>query len=77
MSTDPEVGAASRFTMRSRVVLPEPDSPSSTVMAPAAAVRLRWSTARVPSGKVLLTPRNSMAGDPPSPVRVGSVMSRH
>src|SRR5215213_4891259 len=52
----PEVGSIIRLTIRNEVVLPQPDGPTSTVVAPLGAVRSRPSTATVPSAYALLTP---------------------
>jgi len=52
------VGSISLFTMRSEVVFPQPDGPMSTVIRPAGAVKLRWSTATV-SPYRLVTSRSS------------------
>src|SRR3569832_53089 len=49
-STVPEVGSTIRLTIRSEVVLPQPDGPTSTVIRPDGATRSRPSTAVVPSG---------------------------
>ena len=53
--TEPEVGSTIRFTMRSRVVLPQPDEPTRTVVCPLGACKLKSRTASVPSGYDLLT----------------------
>ena len=70
----PSDGSIIRLTMRRDVVLPQPDGPTKTVIFPSSTVRLRSSTATVPSGKRLVTPRNSIIRgtsvviDDPSPV---------
>ena len=56
----PLVGSSIRLTIRSVVVLPQPDGPTITVILPDGTVRLRSSTAVVPSRKVLLTDSNSI-----------------
>ncbi len=56
----PSDGSIMRLTMRSDVVLPQPDGPTKTVIFPSSTVRSRLSTATVPSGKRLVTPRNSI-----------------
>src|SRR5690606_13028578 len=76
--TVPSVGSIMRLIMRRDVVLPQPDGPTKTVMPPASTVRSRWSTATVPSGKRLVTPRNSIIretsvfADDPLPVAASS-----
>src|SRR6516162_5467138 len=47
--------------MRSAVVLPQPDGPTSTTNSPSCTSRLRSETARWPSPYVLLTSSNVMA----------------
>ena len=49
----PEVGSIIRLIMRSDVVLPQPEGPTSTVILPVGASRSRSSTATVPSGVLL------------------------
>ena len=51
----PEVGSIIRLIMRSDVVLPHPEGPTSTVMRPDGAVSDSPSTAVVPSGYTLRT----------------------
>ena len=46
----PDVGSIIRLTIRREVVFPQPEGPTSTVICPVGAVRLRSSTATVPSG---------------------------
>ena len=46
----PEVGSIIRLIMRSDVVLPHPDGPTSTVILPEGASSSSVSTATVPSG---------------------------
>src|SRR5262245_504153 len=58
--TRPDVGSIIRLTIRSAVVLPHPDGPTSTVVAPDGASRLSPPTARVPSGYRLVTDSNRM-----------------
>ncbi len=50
ISIVPEVGSIILLTIRSVVVLPQPDGPTSTVIRPVGAVRLSPPTAVVPSG---------------------------
>jgi len=45
----PPVGAIMRFTIRSDVVLPQPDGPTIVVIWPVGASRSSASTATVPS----------------------------
>ena len=42
------VGVSKPAIMRSRVVLPQPEGPSSAKISPLAMSRLTWSTARLP-----------------------------
>src|SRR5215475_3122033 len=51
----PEVGSVSRLIIRSVVVFPDPDGPTSTVISPEAASRLSPLTATVPSAYRLVT----------------------
>ena len=44
----PDVGSIIRLTMRSVVVLPQPEGPTRTVIRPVGASSVRWSTAVVP-----------------------------
>ncbi len=46
----PEVGSIIRLTIRSEVVLPHPEGPTSTVIMPVGASRSSPPTATVPSG---------------------------
>jgi len=55
MRISPLVGSIIRLTIRSRVVLPDPDGRTSTVMRPPSAVRSVAETATVPSGYVFPT----------------------
>src|SRR5687767_3600397 len=55
MSTRPAVGSSSPATIRSVVVLPHPDGPSSAKNEPAGIVRFSSSIAVKP-GNLLLTP---------------------
>ena len=56
----PEVGRIIRLIIRRDVVLPQPDGPTSTVILPLGASRLRWSTATVPSGNFFVTPSKAI-----------------
>ena len=49
-----------RLIIRSDVVLPQPEGPTSTVIWPVGASRLRSSTATVPSGNFLVTPSKTI-----------------
>ena len=60
-----------RLTIRSVVVLPQPDGPTITVIWPDGTTRLRFSTAVVPSRKVLETDSNSITRNPCYLVLVG------
>src|SRR6266571_5079418 len=52
--------------IRNKVVLPQPEGPTSTMNSPLSIVRLIPSTALTPPGNVLLTPLNtiSLTGGP-------------
>ena len=60
MSTLPWVGSIMRLTMRSNVVLPQPDEPTKTVVVREGSSRLKSLTASVPSAKVLAMERYSI-----------------
>ena len=63
-STFPPASGSSRpAMMRSMVVLPQPEGPSSTSVSPRAMSRVAGSSARVPSAKVL--PQASIRTDAP------------
>src|ERR1700754_3624781 len=71
MLSVPEVMSSSPATIRSAVVFPHPDGPTSTVNSPSSTSRSRPSTARVPPGYTLPTFENvtdaiglSSASDP-------------
>ena len=57
----PSLGSTMRLIIRSRVVLPQPDEPTNTVVLCDGMTRLKSSTAAVPSAKGLVTWRNSIA----------------
>ena len=56
--TTPSLISSSPATMRSAVVFPQPDGPTSTMNSPSAISRSIPDTARVPSGYTLPTPSN-------------------
>ena len=62
----PLVGSIIRLIIRSVVVLPQPDGPTITVILPVGTVRVRSTTAAVPSRKVLLTDSNLITPKPRS-----------
>src|SRR3569833_1107995 len=62
----PEVVAIIRLIMRSDVVLPHPDGPTSTVICPEGISRLSSSTATVPSAYRFVTPSNLIKSGSPS-----------
>ena len=64
-----------RLIMRSRVVLPQPDEPTKTVVLCAGMTRLKSSTARVPSGNSFVTPVNSIIVR--NPINVDRFHTRH
>src|SRR6266516_760455 len=53
---EPSFTASRPAIIRKRVVLPQPDGPTSTMNSPLSIVRLIPSTAVTPPGKVLRTP---------------------
>src|SRR5829696_4176949 len=53
MSTSPEEGCSSPATIRSSVVLPQPDGPRRTRYSPSSVARSIPSTARTPPGNSL------------------------
>src|SRR5689334_6105082 len=55
MRTVPSLISSRPAAIRSAVVLPQPDGPTSTTNSPSAISRSRPSTARVPSLKTLVT----------------------
>ena len=60
-----------RLTIRSNVVLPQPLEPTSTVIEPVGAIRLKSFTAVVPPAYSLDTESNRIIGDPLRGKRVG------
>ena len=61
----PASGNSSPAMMRSMVVFPQPDGPSSTSVSPRAMSSVAGSSARVPSANVL--PHASIRTDAPCP----------
>ena len=57
----PDVISSSPATMRSAVVLPHPDGPTSTMNSPSSTERLSSETATVPFGYTLATQSSSTA----------------
>src|SRR5919106_5678415 len=57
MVISPSLTSSRPPTIRSAVVLPQPEGPTSTMNSPSSISRSRWLTARVPSGKTLPTSR--------------------
>src|SRR3954453_8996675 len=55
MRSSPSVTSSSPATIRSDVVLPQPDGPTKTTSSPSEISRFRSATARVPAGEVLPT----------------------
>src|SRR5699024_310318 len=49
-----------RLMLRSRVVFPQPDGPTKTVVVCEGMIREKSATARVPSANALPTERNSI-----------------
>src|SRR5689334_22808978 len=60
--TVPDVGSTIRLTIRSEVVLPQPEGPTRTVIRPDGATRSSPSTAVVPPGYRLTTESNLITG---------------
>ncbi len=56
----PEVGSTMRLIIRSEVVLPQPEGPTKTVMAPLSMDMVRSSTAGWPPWYCLVTFWNSI-----------------
>src|SRR5215218_6726483 len=55
MTTSPDVASSSPAVMRSTVVFPEPDGPTTTMNSPSSISRSRSSTATVPPGNTFLS----------------------
>src|SRR6266496_1514619 len=73
MSTSPAVGRSRPATVRSSVVLPQPDGPSSTRYSPSVVARSIPSRACTrPESKSLRRPRTSTTDMPPPPRRVSA-----
>src|ERR687893_97841 len=75
MSTSPDEGCSSPATIRSSVVLPQPDGPSRTRYSPSSVVRSMPSTARTPPGNSLTMflpspppPRSPLLAPPDRPL---------
>ena len=70
----PSVTSSSPATMRSAVVLPHPDGPTSTISSPSAMDRSSPRTAMVPSGNCLVMPSSTIAAivTPHSPRLAGA-----
>src|SRR5919202_2035593 len=60
MRTSPAVASSRPAAIRSTVVFPDPDGPTSTTNSPSAISRLRSSTATVPPSNTFLRFRNSI-----------------
>src|SRR3954462_1617201 len=60
-------------TIRSAVVLPQPDGPTRTMNSPSSIWRLSELTAVVPSGYVFVTPSNVTPAIPSPPASVDRV----
>src|SRR4051812_49691222 len=60
ISTVPEVGISRPARIRHAVDLPQPEGPRSTTNSPGSKLRLKRSSAVVPSGKVLVMLRYAM-----------------
>src|SRR5438093_1408154 len=71
MRTTPREMSSRPATIRSAVVFPHPDGPTSTMNSPSSIPRSREFTAVVPSGYVLVTPSNVTPAKRGSPVDSG------
>src|SRR5207253_1433966 len=73
----PESARGRRASIRSSVVLPQPDGPTRTMNSPLSIARLTSSTATTPPGKTLLTPsktiRLTVRQDNPRMTRITAV----
>src|ERR671923_540240 len=56
----PSVISSRPATIRSAVVCPQPDGPTSTIRLPSGTSRSRCRTARVPSANTFVTPSNTI-----------------
>src|ERR1035438_1747049 len=74
-STSPPVGSTMRFTVRRRVVFPEPLRPSNTVVVPASTDREISLSSRLPCGVATAIARNSIAALIPIPSVYGRDLS--
>src|SRR4051812_6264789 len=59
--TSPTLTCSRPATIRSDVVLPQPDGPTNTIREPSSTLRFRSATATVPSSNTLLTPSNTIS----------------
>src|SRR5215211_7985738 len=66
--TSPALTASRPAAIRSEVVLPQPDGPTSTMSDPSATVRSRFATATVPSSKTFVTPSNTISATTSPPL---------
>ena len=73
----PEVGSIIRLTIRSEVVLPQPEGPTRTVICPDGATRSSPSTATVPSGYRFTTESNLITAITASGVRQAGARLAH
>src|SRR5207253_2730148 len=73
----PESARGRRASIRSSVVLPQPDGPTRTMNSPLSIARLTLSTATTPPGKTLVTPsktiRLTVRQDNPRMTRITAV----
>src|SRR5947209_16238942 len=68
MSTVPDVGSTSRLIVRTSVLLPQPDGPSSTANSPAPIVRsTSWTAGNAAFGYCTASARSSTRAPPPPP----------
>src|SRR5581483_10491201 len=71
MRISPDVASSRPPTIRSTVVLPEPDGPTRTRNSPSATSRSSAETATAPPGNSLVTPAKTI------PATCGSVTTRY
>src|SRR5256885_12297951 len=73
----PSVTSSRPATIRSAVVLPQPDGPTKIMNSPSRTVSSRSSTATVPSGKRFVTWSNSIEANASAPSVAGLHCAHH
>src|SRR3954451_11431746 len=66
--SSPALTASRPAAIRSDVVLPQPDGPTSTIRDPSSTLRFRSETATVPSSNTFVTPSNTISATTSPPV---------